>query len=432
MAKINDLLRESTISADNSTAVPSLLSFTQATNKRIFKDLVAEQPTDQPVTAIYGIRVMNPDDKMTFYGGATFGGLMNKEEREKIPELTDLKASYAKDDFFMFDSVVFKVLVDNPFEGTGETELDDAVSEAISGLTVRMVSEGAPTSQFESGTPDISEAGFRIDKWQATVKSRKLKTTLTVELAQDLEANGFDAPDFIENLLAIQMAEEINKDVLQSLITISSRYRVFGVSSKAVLDVTAIQGAQEQARTLYSYICEMQSSVQRNTSFSPTYVVASSRCCAILAASGWVKKGKDDAPSAPDSAYGMLNIGLPLYSDVNSPCDYVIVGVNQDMGEGQVVSSLFYAPYTNGLDISEDDVENTGDASVGEFKVIVDAESLQPTVALLARYALTANPYTTEKNGENSRLVDGSDMDAMAGQSKLSSYLGVKLPPLEK
>lgn len=427
MARIDELIRESNTTASNSTARPALLSFTQATNKRIFRDLVAEQKTKQPIAAFYGIRVLNPDDKLTFQGGATFAGLMDREKRKTVPQLA-MATDYTKGDYFMFESVVFKVLTDDPFAGTTETEEDDIVSEAIAANTIRMVSEAAPTAQFEIGEPEISEAGFQIDKWQSEVKSRKLKTSLSLELVQDLEANGFNAKNFIDNLLAIQMAEEINKDVCQSLITISSRFKVQGVNARGVLDLTSISGAQEQARTLYSYICEMHSAVQRATSFPGTYVVASSRCCAILAASGWVKKGKDDAPNAPESAYGMLNIGLPLYSDVNSPCDYAIVGVNVDMGEGQVVSSLFYAPYTEGLQ----NVETTGDASVGEFKVIIDPESLQPTVALLSRYALSANPYTVPRSDPNARVVDGSDMDEMAGQSKLSSYLGVKLPPLEK
>lgn len=427
MAQIDELIYESNTSAVNSTARPTLLSFTKATNRRIFKDLVATQPTKQPVAALYGIRVLNPDDQMTYYGGATFAGLMNKEERSKVPPI-DLNASYKKDDYFMYDNVVFKVLSDDPFAGSSETEADDIVSEAIAALTIRMVSEAAPAEQFETGEPEIAEAGFKIDKWQSVVKSRKLKTSLSVELMQDLEANGFNADEFINELLAIQMAEEVNKDVLQSLITISSRFKVQGVNSRGVLDLTSISGAQEQARTLYSYICEMHSHVQRETSFAGTYVVASSRCCAILAASGWVKKGKDDAPNAPESAYGMLNIGLPLYSDVNSPCDYAIVGVNVDMGKGQVVSSLFYSPYIEGLK----NVESTDDDQFGEFKVIIDPDSLQPTVALLSRYVLTSNPYTVPKDAPGDRVVDGSDMDAMAGQSKLSSYLGVKLPPLEK
>lgn len=426
MKKIDKLIHESTLSGDNSVARPDLLSYTQATNKRIFKALVAEQKTTQPIAALYGVRILNPNKKMTYLGGATYAGEIGLMDRENIHQLANVSESFSAGDLFMFEDVVFKVLEDNPFDGTAETELDDAVSEAIAAGHIRMYSDAAETSKFEEGYPEIAEAGFRIDKWQTNVKSRKLKTSLTVELAQDLEANGFDAPDFIENVLAIQMAEEINKDVLQSLITVSSRFKVHGVSDKGVLDLTTPQfdNAQDRARTLYYYMCEMNSHVQKQTSFAGTYAVASSRCAAILAASGWVEKKEDQ----DELAYGVLKNGLPLYADVNSPCDYVIVGVNADMGKGQTVASLYYAPYTEGLD----SVDDEGDTSVGEFKVIVDPESMQPTIALLARYALTANPYTVAKDDAEARIIDGADMDKMANQSKLSSYLGVKLPPLEK
>ncbi len=426
MQKINALIHESTLTAANQVARPNLLSYTQATNKRIFKALVAEQKTTQPVAALYGVRVLNPDDKMTYLGGATFAGQIGMFERKNIPEFTNKDEAYAVGDMFQFESVVFKVLEASPFAGTLETDLGEVISEAIAAGHIRMMSDAAFTDKFEKGHPEIAEAGFRIDKWQTEVKSRKLKTSLTVELAQDLEANGFDATDFIDNILGIQMAEEINKDVLQSLITVSSRFKVQGVSEKGVLNLTdpKYDNAQDRARTLYYYMCEMNSAVQRQTSFAGTYAVASSRCAAILAASGWVEKkeGQDEL------AYGVLKNGLPLYADMNSPCDYVIVGVNADMGEGQTVASLYYAPYTEGLS----EVDDEGDTSVGEFKVIVDPESLQPTVALLARYALTANPYTVAKDDKEARIIDGADMDKMANQSQLSSYLGVKLPPLEK
>lgn len=424
MKKIDKLISESTISTDSSVGRPNLLSYTKATNKRIFKALVAEQKTTQPVAALYGIRVLDPNDKMTYIGGATYAGQIGLDDRKNIPDV-EIKG-YTKGEMFKFENVVFKVLEDNPFQGTAETEIDEIISEAIASGTIRMMSEAAATNKFEIGHPDIAEAGFRIDKWQTPVKSRKLKTSLTVELAQDLESNGFDAPNFIDDMLAIQMAEEINKDVLQSLITISERFKVHGVSSKGVLDLTGAEfdNAQNRARTLYYYMCEMNSTVQKNTSFSGTYAVASSRCAAILAASGWVEKKPDQDPLA----YGVLKNGLPLYADVNSPCEYVIVGVKADLGEGQTVASLFYSPYVEGTDAGE---ESDG-TYVGEFKVIVDSESLQPTVALLSRYALSANPYTVAKDEKEARIIDGGDMDKMAGQSKLSSYLGVKLPPLEK
>lgn len=421
--KIDRLIQESTLTASNQVGRPDLLSYTKATNKRIFKALVAEQRTRQPVAALYGIRVLNPEDNMTYVGGATFGGLMGPESRATTPEFAG-QAPYNKGDLFKHESVIFKALEDNPFAGSTETEHGELISEAIAAGTIRMVSDAAPTAQFEAGHPEIAEAGFRIDKWQSTVKSRKLKTSVTVELAQDLEANGFDAPNFLDDMLGIQMAEEVNKDVLQSLVTVSNRFKVHGVSSKGVLDLTDSQydNAQDRARTLYYYMCEMNSAVQRNTSFAGTYAVASSRCAAILAASGWVEK-RDDGD---ELAYGYLKNGLPLYADMNTPAEYVIVGVNADMGEGQTVASLYYAPYTEGMDV-EDDVDQ-----MGEFKVVVDPESLQPTIALLARYALSANPYTVAKDDKEARIIDGSDMDKMAGQSMLSSYLGVKLPPLEK
>lgn len=421
--KIDRLIQESTLTSSNQAGRPDLLSYTKATNKRIFKALVAEQRTRQPVAALYGIRVLNPEDNMTYIGGATFGGLMGPESRASTPEFAG-QAPYSKGDLFKHESVIFKALEDNPFAGSTETSHDELISEAIAAGTIRMVSDAAPTAQFEAGHPEIAEAGFRIDKWQTAVKSRKLKTSVTVELAQDLEANGFDAPDFLDDMLGIQMAEEVNKDVLQSLVTVSSRFKVHGVSSKGVLDLTDPQydNAQDRARTLYYYMCEMNSAVQRNTSFAGTYAVASSRCAAILAASGWVEK-RDDGD---ELAYGYLKNGLPLYADMNTPAEYVIVGVNADMGEGQTVASLYYAPYTEGTDV-EDDVDQ-----MGEFKVIVDPESLQPTISLLARYALSANPYTVAKDEKEARIIDGSDMDKMAGQSLLSSYLGVKLPPLEK
>ena len=230
MSKIVDLIKESTLTAASSVGRPALLSYTQATNKRIFKALVAEQKTNQPVAALYGVRVLNPDDKMTYLGGATFAGQIGMTERENIPEFTDSSTAYAVGDMFQFESVVFKVLEASPFAGTTETNLSEVISEAVAAGHIRMVSDAAITSKFEQGHPEIAETGFRIDKWQSEVKSRKLKTSLTVELAQDLESNGFNAPNFVENLLGIQMAEEINKDVLQSLITVSSRFKVQGVS----------------------------------------------------------------------------------------------------------------------------------------------------------------------------------------------------------
>ena len=422
MAKINKLLRESTTTTSNSLGRPNLVALTRATTKLIYRDIIAEQRTNQPVAALYGVKYLTPDNEFSFQTGATYGGEVGSKDRTTIPELTTATQPVAKGEYVKYQNTVYKALVDNPFASTKETVLSDVLQEGLIALTIRLVPDAAHTEKFEAGDVEISNAVFQVNKWNAPVKTRKLKTALTVELAQDMEANGFNAPAFLEDLLATIMADEINKDVLQSLITVSKRYKVTGVSDNGTIDLT-YDAAPEGARKLYELVCEMNSEIQKTTSYSGTFVVASSRVAAMLAGSGWLKHRPEDEQWLPETAYGYLINGLPVFCDVNSPLDYVTVGVKENYGGNEVVGSIFYAPYTEGLDL--DDEEH-----VGAFKVIVDPDSLQPSISLMVRYALSANPYTVAKDDKEARIIDATNMDLMAGQSNMSYLLGVKLPPI--
>lgn len=422
MAKINELLRESTTTTSNSLGRPNLVALTRATTKLIYRDIIAEQRTNQPIAALYGVKYLTPDNEFSFQTGATYGGEVGSKDRETIPELTDKSQAIAKGDYFKYQNVVYKALESSPLASTSATDLSDALQEGLVSLTCRLVPDAAHTEKFEANDVEISNAVFQVNKWNAPVKSRKLKTSLTVELAQDMESNGFDAPAFLEDLLATVMADEINKDVLQSLITVSKRYKVTGVSDNGIIDLS-YDSAPESARKLYEMVCEMNSEIQKTTSYSGTFVVASSRVAAMLAGSGWLKHKPEDEAWLPETAYGYLINGLPVFCDVNSPLDYVTVGVKEDYGGNEVVGSIFYAPYTEGLDL--DDQEH-----VGAYKVIVDPDSLQPSISLMVRYALSANPYTVAKDDKEARIIDATNMDLMAGQSNMSYLLGVKLPPI--
>ncbi|QPI13314.1 head vertex protein [Salmonella phage vB_SalM_ABTNLsp5] len=422
MAKINELLRESTTTTSNSLGRPNLVALTRATTKLIYRDIIAEQRTSQPIAALYGVKYLTPDNEFSFQTGAVYGGEVSSKDRETIPELTDKAQAIAKGEYFKYQNVVYKALQASPLASTSATELADALQEGLVSLTCRLVPDAAHTEKFEAGDVEISNAVFQVNKWNAPVKSRKLKTALTVELAQDMESNGFDAPAFLEDLLATVMADEINKDVLQSLITVSKRYKVTGVSDNGIIDLT-YNSTQESARKLYEMVCEMNSEIQKTTSYSGTFVVASSRVAAMLAGSGWLKHKPEDEAWLPETAYGYLINGLPVFCDVNSPLDYVTVGVKENYGGNEVVGSIFYAPYTEGMDL--DDPEH-----VGAYKVIVDPDSLQPSISLMVRYALSANPYTVAKDDKEARVIDATNMDLMAGQSNMSYLLGVKLPAI--
>lgn len=404
------VLDESTTTADSSNGRPDLLALTRATTDLIFTDLVAVQKTTQPEATLYGVKYIDPLKQMPFTAAATYGGEIGLKEREEIPEFSN--KAFAVGDMFQFESVVYKVIKENPFTGTTETEPMDIISEAIINNSIRFMSDAAPTAHFEDRNVTVSEVGLRLDRWRVPVRTRKLKTSLTVELAQDLEANQFNAPETFDDLLATMMATEVNKDIIQKLITVSTRFRVNGITDKGVLDLTQSDAAPEQGRRLYRYICEMNSHIQRTTTYTGSYVLASSRVSALLTASGWVKEDEDN-----DLSSGKLNNGLPLYTDPVSPVDYVIVGVKEDYGDLEHVGSLFYAPY----------VEEDG---AGAYKIVVDPYSLQPVLALMIRYGLSVNPYTSNITDEESRVIRGDDFDNLAGKSLMSVLLGVKLPKL--
>ncbi|QPB12419.1 capsid vertex [Providencia phage PSTCR6] len=410
--KIHNLLRESSTTGSSANGRPDLVGLTRATNSLIYSDLVAIQPTSQPEATLYGVKYLDPNGVMPFLTPATYSGEVNS--RENIEEL-DLTKSYTKGELFKYKDTVYKVTSDNPFDGLAGTTPLDGLGQAIVDGKIRFMSDAALTGHFEQKEVEIAECGIKLDRWAAQVRTRKVKTELTVEFAQDLEANQFDADATIEDMLSIILASDINKDIIQKLVTVSSRYRVKGVSDKGMLDLTQADNSPEQGRKLYRYICEMNGSIEQNTSFKGTYVLASARCVALLSASGWMKKSTE-YPLAD----GILKNGLPVYSDPLSPFDYVVVGTKQNLGDLEHIGSLFYAPY---VDMDE----------AGSYRVVVDPTSLQPKLALMVRYALSVNPYTSidaDDNLNKASLIKGDDWDNLVGKSKMSYLLGVKLPPL--
>lgn len=407
---ITTLLKESTSVNAISSGRPTLVSLTRATTNLIYTNIVATQHTLTPNVTIYGIKYQQADGTLSATSAATTGGLYTVAEREALPKYPTVLSFGALEDFTV-GNVVYRALEDLTLVDGVYT-----IEEALFTNKIRIVADSADDNELEA--PE--EAKFTIDTWASNVKTRKLKTEFTVELAQDLEANNFDAPALINDILATQMAEEVNKHIIQSLITVSSRYNVQGVTKNGMIDFTnAEPTTYGLGRVLYQYVCDMNSKIQTETSFSGTYVVASARCAALLAASGFMVNDADTEYLA-DSATGLLNNGLELYTDVNAPFDYVLVGLVEEFGDMETVGSLFYCPYSEGLD-----PDNNRD-HIGAFKVCVDPNSLQPKVMLLMRYALSANPYTS--GDDVTRVHDAGNLDTLSGKSKMSVVLGVKLP----
>ncbi|ALF01910.1 capsid vertex protein [Citrobacter phage Margaery] len=406
---INEATGTTDINVQNTR--PELVSLTRAVNNLIYHELVAVQETELPVATLFGVRYRNPNGDMTFSSAATYSGRISG--RTDIDDI-DLAKAYVKGDLFKHDGtdVVYEVI--EPITlNTLDTDKDTAIMKAVFQSKIRLVSEAADTSKYET-SEDIASTSFQMDRWNIPVRSRKFKTEMTVELMQDLEANQFEADGVIEDILGTVASEEVNKDIIQTLITVSKRYNVDGLVTDGIFDGTTAYTAKDApalGRILYQLACEMGQEMNRTTSFDATYVLATARVVGILAASGWMHETDEQHPLAT----GKLNNGYYVYTDTNSPFDYMLTGCKYDLGDMDHVGSLFFAPYTEADE-------------AGSIKVSVDPASLQPKVAILMRYGLSVNPYTAES--ESDHLIKGDDWSALAGKSKLSQIVGIKLPKL--
>ena len=405
MSRINDLISESTTTGANSQSRPALVGLTRAANNLIFTEMVAIQETNMPTSTLYGVKYLNPAGNQSFASAATYMGSVGY--RDSIP-LAQLDTPMVKGYVFKdSNDVVYSVT--NPLTLTSSTgNIADAISDAVMLGNLRIKSEAALAEEFE-GASSFVETDFKFDRWTVPVRTRKLKTNISVELMQDLEANKMDGVGVVDDVLSTMISEDINKDIIQTLITVSRRYKVEEISPNGILDLTTSTDAPVIGRTLYQQACEMKNQMLRNTSYEATYVLCTTRVSAMLEASGWMYANED-----PLSA-GTLRNGLKVYVDAVSSFDYLITGCKHYINDIEHVGSLFYSPY-----IEADDL--------GAYKIINDSTSLQPSVGIMLRYGLSINPYTTRIGQSGERNVTGDDWDNLVGQSDMSYMLGVKLP----
>ncbi|MGL4523031.1 MAG: hypothetical protein ACRCWQ_10810 [Bacilli bacterium] len=399
---LNELIQESTVSANIDLGRPQLLALTRAVNELIYTDLVAIQKTKTPIATLLGMRYKNRDGEMTFRTPATYGGLYG--DRSKVTlELSSNLLSFAKDDVFKYQSVVYQAIeAVNLQDLGGGDDIDKQLALALMINKVRIMSDAGETGTMEYIEP--SESMLTINRWKIEAKTRKLKSEVSHEFIQDLKANGLDADNVIRQMLAHEIADEINRDVMQKLQTVSIRH----VSPTTASGIYFAGGSTDdpiKGRTLYRIVAEMARQLQSETSFDATYVLCSPRVAGLLTSSGWLKGD----PTMRRLYAGTLTDGLKVYVDTVSRFDYLVVGTKQTMDELESIGSLFYTPY-----VEQDDVG---------FTIVNSPEDLQPRYMCMARYGLSVNPYTTST--ENEQINAGDNWNELAGKSKYSRFVGV-------
>lgn len=378
---LSELLKESNGTANIELGRPTLIALSRKVNEKIFSDTVSIQPTKQPLATVYGMRLnyVKPDnqdydallDHKTTTGQYKLGG-----SGLPAPSTTQLARSK-----FVYDDFVFETIVDGDYV-TGLTTIDDYSRMVLSGK-LRIVADGI---DYTNDDQEVSECRFVLNRWSALVRSRKVKSPVTIELVQDMERQGLDANLAIEEMLSTMIADEINTDIISKLMCISTK----ATELNLVNDTTTYY----RGREIIDKICTLAAEIQWWTSIPANYVVASYKVCGIIRASGQLDEN------------GLIRgTNIKLLFDGRSSVDYVMVGTKyeSDTDASDCSSGIFYSPY----------VDADG---AGNFLVAVDTNGLQPVIGIVNRYALSAFP--TYEQIEKSKSPQGDDWVALANSSR--------------
>ena len=356
---INDLIHESSGNANIEAGRPTLVALTRKTEEKIYKELVSVQPTTQPLATVYGMRYdyVTGSDNLDIQLDHRVGG---GKYKFKDNGLTGPTAAMTAGQIFGYDDYVFEVIKAGDYL-TGVTTVEDLYRKVVTG-DLRHVADGFESHDHQDGTETVQDTRFVLNRWVAYVRSRKLKCPTTLELVYDMERQGLNADLAIEDLLATAIAEEINSDIMSKLLAISIK--------EPAMDLVSYTTPYYRGRELIDRACVAAAEIEWWTSFPATYVVASYKVAGMIRASGQV--GDNDV---------IKGTNLKLFMDSNAIVDYMMVGAKYEDPSGGLdnASGLYYSPL-----VESDDA--------GSFLITTDYSSLQPSIGIITRYALSAFP----------------------------------------
>jgi hypothetical protein len=246
-----------------------------------------------------------------------------------------------------------------------------------------------------SGTFDASynptgfgEMGFSIEKVAVEAKSRALRATYTMELAQDLKAvHGLDAESELANILSTEILAEINREIVNG---VNGAAVLGGFQSTGAFDLSVNADGRWSIEKYKGLILQIEREANQigidTRRGKGNWALVSSNVASALAAAGMLdytpafSTDLDSDPTGSLFAGTLGGRGMKIFIDPYAQTDYVTVGYR---GTNPYDAGVFYCPY----------IPLTMMRAVGQ-------DDFQPRIGFKTRYGMRANPFVinTESN----------------------------------
>lgn len=239
--------------------------------------------------------------------------------------------------------------------------------------------------------PNFGEMGLEIEKVMVEAKSRALKATYSIEMAQDMKAlHGLDAESELASILSAEILAEINREIIRSIYDVA---KVGGATTSAPgtfdldLDSNGRWSVEKFKGLLFQIEREANQIAKETRRGKGNILICSSDVASALAMAGVLDhtpalQANLQVDDTGNTFAGVLQGKYKVYIDPYATEDYFVVGYK---GANSYDAGIFYAPYV----------------PLQLYKQ-VDSISFQPRLAFKTRYGLVANPYAeglTKGNG---------------------------------
>jgi len=251
------------------------------------------------------------------------------------------------DHIIIGDCTEFTSTLDVDDTTTGATAFDHSTGAVQITLSAGSFPSGAVARvNYEydlEANPFQPEVTMSIDADSVTAITRKLKTSWSLEAAQDLKAvHNINAEETLTNLMADEMVAEIDREIINDLIvsaSIRARHN-FATAAGASVNFT------DRNIALMFKLIEVANIIQRTTQRGPAnWAVMSSDICSKFEQLNDFRAS--DAFTTEGLDVGIINAGtlnnkMKIYKDPLFPNCKILLG---HKGNSVLDSGYFYAPY---------------------------------------------------------------------------------------
>lgn len=276
---------------------------------------------------------------------------------------------------------------DSDFSGTGTQAgtnpalLNDLVPGTYTSGT------GMSTAAGEAlgiGANLFAEMGIEIEKVTVEAKTRALKATYSLEMAQDMkQIHGLDAETELANILTSEVLAEVNREVIRTIYATAvagSQQTDLAAAGTYNLDTDSNgRWSAEKFKGMLFQIDREANRIAKDTRRGKgNWLICSSDVASALSMAGVL----DYAPALStdlqvddtgNTFAGILNGRYRVYIDPYATGDFWVIGYK---GMNSYDAGIYYAPYV----------------PVQMMKAVSD-DSFQPKLGLKTRYGMVANPF---------------------------------------